>query len=216
MDWTQVFIAVTATMTAVFGAGNMVLYLKQRSSNKLAETQQPVDQYAQLATLLRDELKISNERWRQQLLDAEELCRKETVVLQGKYETLLVEAERYRVGMSEMRIEMAALKPLSVKAEVECDSFEIITDWNEGAFIMFGWTREQMLGQKVDIIIAPDTRDAHHNAFTARQASGGPIDGKVRMGNAKHMNGSTFGVRTILSSLIREGQPRFRAEISKR
>lgn len=65
---------------------------------------------------------------------------------------------------SEQRIRL--IIESSMNAIILMDSYGIITDWNPRAEIMFGWTQQQAIGQRLDdLIIPPRFRNAHRQGL---------------------------------------------------
>ncbi len=65
---------------------------------------------------------------------------------------------------SEKRIRLIIESSLS--AIVIMDSYGIITDWNHPAEKIFGWTKDEAIGRRLDeLIIPPQLRDAHRQGL---------------------------------------------------
>jgi PAS domain S-box-containing protein len=67
-------------------------------------------------------------------------------------------AERLLAGMSE--------------AIIYADAAGVISYWNHGAARVFGFTANEALGQKLDIIIPPGIRERHWQGFHATMRTG--------------------------------------------
>jgi len=65
---------------------------------------------------------------------------------------------------------------LSTSARVVLDQDGSVIIWSPGAFLLTGWTREEMLGQLIDRIIPEEMRAMHHKGFDAVASS---IDTKI-------------------------------------
>jgi PAS domain S-box-containing protein len=58
-------------------------------------------------------------------------------------------------------------------AVVSIDDRSVIFDWNRTAETMFGWSREEAIGQTLtDLIVPPQHRQAHHNGLNRYLSSG--------------------------------------------
>jgi len=60
----------------------------------------------------------------------------------------------------------------SADALIDCDDHGVITDWSAGAERLFGFTRAEALGQRINIIIPPDRAEAHDRGFEHWRRSG--------------------------------------------
>lgn len=101
----------------------------------------------------------------------------------------------------------------SADALIECDDSGAITDWSQGAELLFGFSEAEALGRKVSIICPPDRIAAHDRGFghwrqsgnahlgrrielTAQTKHGSPVDIELWM-SVTHIN----GVRHIHSNI---------------
>lgn len=60
----------------------------------------------------------------------------------------------------------------SADALIDCDDTGSITEWSQGAERLFGFTKADALGQKVNIICPPDRRELHDRGFEHWRQSG--------------------------------------------
>ncbi len=79
----------------------------------------------------------------------------------------------------------------------------VITEWNRQAETMFGWTRDEALGQSMaEMIIPPQYRAAHHQGLARFLASGvGPVLNKSIELSALRRNGSEFPVELRIAPI---------------
>lgn len=72
--------------------------------------------------------------------------------------------------------DLVALQPIlntAIDAVVVMDSHGVIVDWNARAEGVFGWTRQEVLGQRLgDVIVPPRYREAHQHGLTRFLATG--------------------------------------------
>jgi PAS domain S-box-containing protein len=83
------------------------------------------------------------------------------------------------------------------------DSYGIISDWNHHAEKMFGWSREEAIGQRVEeLIIPPRFRNEHRQGLKLFLHSGqGPILNKLIEHTGMRRDGSEFPVELSVSPL---------------
>lgn len=102
---------------------------------------------------------------------------------------------------SEKRIRLIIESSLS--AIVIMDSYGIITDWNPQAEKMFGWTKDEAIGRRLDELIIPSTqRDAHRQGLQHFLHTGiGPLLNQLIEQTAIRRDGSEFPVELSISPL---------------
>lgn len=102
---------------------------------------------------------------------------------------------------SEKRIRLIIESSLS--AIVIMDSYGIITDWNHPAEKMFGWTKEEAIGQRLDELIIPSTlRAAHRQGLERFLRTGvGPLLNRLIEQTAIRRDGTEFPVELSISPL---------------
>ncbi|MDD5410543.1 MAG: PAS domain S-box protein [Methylobacter sp.] len=91
----------------------------------------------------------------------------------------------------------------SLSAIVIMDSYGIITDWNPQAEKMFGWSRNEAIGQRLqDLIIPPRFRKAHRQGLQHFLQTGiAPLLNKVIEHVSIRRDGSEFPVELSISPL---------------
>jgi sigma-B regulation protein RsbU (phosphoserine phosphatase) len=105
---------------------------------------------------------------------------------------------------SEKRIRM--IIESSLNAIVIMDAYGLVQDWNQKAEQLFGWSREEALGQRLDELIIPERfRRAHRQGLDNFLRSGeGPILNRLIEQTALRRNGTEFPIELSISPL-REG-----------
>jgi sigma-B regulation protein RsbU (phosphoserine phosphatase) len=105
---------------------------------------------------------------------------------------------------SEKRIRM--IIESSLNAIVIMDAYGLIRDWNRQAEQMFGWSREEALGQRLEELIIPERfRKAHRQGLENFLRSGeGPVLNRLIEQTALRRNGAEFPIELSISPL-REG-----------
>lgn len=91
----------------------------------------------------------------------------------------------------------------SLNAIVIMDSYGIINDWNNPAEKMFGWTKDEAIGQRLeDLIIPPRFRDAHRQGLEQFLRTGfGPLLNQLIEQTAMRRDGTEFPVELSFSPL---------------
>lgn len=91
----------------------------------------------------------------------------------------------------------------ALNAIVIMDSYGLVTDWNHHAETMFGWPRNEAIGQRVDdLIIPPRFRSAHRKGLEHFLYSGeGPVLNQVIEHTAIRRDGTEFPVELSISPL---------------
>ncbi|HEY8218957.1 MAG TPA: PAS domain S-box protein, partial [Methylobacter sp.] len=102
---------------------------------------------------------------------------------------------------SEKRIRLIIENSLS--AIVIMNSYGIVTEWNHPAEKIFGWTKEEAIGRRLDeLIIPPALRDAHRQGLERFLHTGvGPLLNKSIEQVAIRRDGTEFPVEVSISSL---------------
>jgi PAS domain S-box-containing protein len=102
---------------------------------------------------------------------------------------------------SEKRVRLIIESSLS--AIVIMDSYGIISDWNHQAEKMFGWTKTEAIGQRLEtLIIPPAQRNAHQQGLQHFLRTGtGPFLNQLIELNALRRDGTEFPVEVSVSPL---------------
>ncbi|MDO9046650.1 MAG: PAS domain S-box protein [Methylobacter sp.] len=102
---------------------------------------------------------------------------------------------------SEKRIRLIIESSLS--AIVIMDSYGIVTDWNHPAEKIFGWTKDEAIGRRLDeLIIPPQLHDAHRRGLELFLRTGsGPLLNRLIEQTAIRRDGTEFPVELSISPL---------------
>ena len=98
-------------------------------------------------------------------------------------------------------------------AFISIDSDGRVKDWNRQAEVIFGWTREEALGQFLhEKIIPPQFREAHLRGIRHLKATGeGPVLNKTLELSALRRNGEEFPVEIVIWPLKMGGETSYHA-----
>ena len=104
-------------------------------------------------------------------------------------------AERHSEARTRLIIETA------LDAVIVMDAQGRVTDWNTQAETMFGWSRDEAIGELLSSMIIPVTlRDAHNSGLERFFATGeGPVLNKRVELTARHRDGHEFPVELSVS-----------------
>lgn len=95
------------------------------------------------------------------------------------------------------------------EAYVALDSEGRITDWNEGATRMFGFSRAEVLGRPAKEVYVPEREHAHFDwlieRYTRGERAGQRLDLRVDR-TARHKDGHLFTVELAAATLNHEGE----------
>ena len=119
------------------------------------------------------------------------------------------------------RRQMDALLDRSLDAVIIADREGRIRTWNPRAEQLFGWSREEMLGQPLaDTIVPPSLREAHRRGFARYLATGeGPVLNRLIELPARRRDGTEFPVEIAITPVRVGGSVIFSAflrDISER
>ncbi len=91
----------------------------------------------------------------------------------------------------------------SLDAIVIMDSYGIVNDWNRPAEKMFGWSKDEAVGQRLEqLIIPPAQRDSHRQGLEQFLRTGhGPLLNKLIEQSAIRRDGTEFSVELSFSPL---------------
>lgn len=98
-------------------------------------------------------------------------------------------------------------------AFVAIDRRGIITDWNESAVRVFGWSRDEALGKALAALIVPPTlRDRHEKGLAHYLATGQAtiLDRRVEL-SALRRDGTEFPIEMTISAIEQGGKQSFAA-----
>ena len=117
--------------------------------------------------------------------------------------------------LRESKKKLQTLVDTALDAVVMMDSKGMITGWNRQASRIFGWSREEILGQPIHATIIPlRHRDAHAQGLAHFLASGeGPYMNRMVETQALHRDGHEFPVELAIAAMITAGQTEFSAFI---
>ncbi|MEO5349129.1 MAG: PAS domain S-box protein [Magnetococcus sp. YQC-3] len=144
--------------------------------------------------------------------------------LQESYASLEEANQKLTAEIAEHRHTMARLKATGEEfrsitdsvwdAIIAVDHTQRITFWNEGARAMFGYTREEILGKALSLLIPERYGNAHHAGF-ARYLAGGQtgLIGSTRELAGRRRDGVEFPMEIAVATWMEGEVPRFSAVI---
>lgn len=122
-----------------------------------------------------------------------------------------------RVANEALRLSEERLRNLTDSIQdaiVGADLFGTITTWNRGAAELFGYTRDEAVGQKVTLIIPPSERPAHTAAIARLSAGGKPrLIGQPIRFTALHADGTEVPVEIRLTTSDTAGSRNYTAVV---
>jgi diguanylate cyclase (GGDEF)-like protein/PAS domain S-box-containing protein len=123
----------------------------------------------------------------------------------------VTERKRAEHALVESRQKLNTVIETALDAVVQMNAEEIITGWNSQAEKIFGWRREETIGQPLsEIIIPPQYREAHKQGLKRFQASG-----KGNMLNSRiellglHRDGHEFPIELSITAVNVAGEYEF-------
>ncbi|WP_152047555.1 putative bifunctional diguanylate cyclase/phosphodiesterase [Aureimonas psammosilenae] len=122
----------------------------------------------------------------------------------------LLESRRQAVIAAGARNRLQSIASTSPDAIITADATNTIISWNAAAERMFGYDVEEIIGQSLNLIVPPASRDSHR-AGLARVASGEAprlIGRKVEV-TAVRRDGTEFPIELSLSRWLEDGEQRF-------
>lgn len=137
-------------------------------------------------------------------------------------------AKQYQNIASELRLKFQselsrkiAITDLAHDAWVHLNEKGEIIGWNKSAETIFGWSKQEVLGNELEqFIIPPDYRGAHKKGLTAFLITGESSTlNKILELEALHKNGHNFPVELTITAISIEGEYEFSAfmrDISER
>jgi PAS domain S-box-containing protein len=134
---------------------------------------------------------------------APKLASGEIGLLTDAFNNMLDQIHLQNQALMESGEKMRAVLNAAMSAVVVIDQSGRITDWNERAELIFGWTREEVVGRElIDTIIPPAFRDQHRHGLRRYLQSGiGPVLNTVIEVTALRRNGDEFPVDLSVSPL---------------
>jgi PAS domain S-box-containing protein len=156
---------------------------------------------------------------------AEEELLQLTTALEQRVAERTAESSRALVALQYNETLVRSVLDTSLDAVITADARNRITSWNKEAEHIFGWTKDEIVGQTLSAsIIPPRFRDAHERGWKHFQASGdGPVLNKRIEISALRKNGDEFPVElaitpfrvgdaTLFSAFVRDITDRKRAD----
>ncbi len=125
--------------------------------------------------------------------------------------TLSAEIELRNQAEAELRekeARLSAMAAASHDALVKIDSDDNILFWSPAAETIFGYSRQEALGQKLHLLIVPQKfREAAYRGLKSFAATGkGNVIGNVQIFDALRKDGSLFPAERAVASFIHQGQ----------
>lgn len=118
-------------------------------------------------------------------------------------------------ALRESQQKLQTLVDTSLDAVVMADAEGRIVGWNHQASAIFGWSREEILGQPMILTIIPQRyRDAYAQGLKHFLTAGeGPVMNRMTETHALHRDGHEFPVELAISAVMIQGKPEFSAFI---
>jgi PAS domain S-box-containing protein len=114
----------------------------------------------------------------------------------------------------EKDIQFKKLTETAHSAIVLADDKDLIIEWNDAAVKMFGYQRQEILGQPVKVIIPEKHREKHTTSFAKANKKGYLGESGIRILEAKTKNGKIFPVELSLNTWQSQGRQIFCAFIN--
>src|SRR5258708_14786030 len=124
-------------------------------------------------------------------------------LLTDAFNQMLAEIQEQNIELSESSARVNAVLNSALSAVILMDAEGLITDWNDRAEKIFGWTRKEALGRQLAETIIPETfREAHRKGLRHFLNTGeGPVINKLIEITALRKNGSEFPVELSINKL---------------
>lgn len=118
-------------------------------------------------------------------------------------------------ALRESKKKLQTIVDTALDAVVMIDSQGMITSWNQQATQVFGWPREEIVGQPINTTLIPlRYRYAHDQGLKHFLASGeGPVINKRVEIQALHRDGHEFPIELAVAAVMTEGKSEFSAFI---
>ncbi len=123
------------------------------------------------------------------------------------------QANRLAGDLREIEATQFAIINTALDAVVQMDSAGVITNWNDQAEQIFGWSKVEVIGRMLDeMIIPPQYREAHNRGLKHFLATGeGPILNTRREITGLHRDGREFPIELAIAPLKIAGKDAFSA-----
>jgi two-component system sensor kinase FixL len=203
-------IAQVVAATENIAAGDLRARVALRGRDELATIGNAVDDMA-------DQLESARRRLQGAHDELEQRVVQRTAELAQINQELQREIEVRHQAENELRRDEAWLRSLirtSQDGIVSMDGQGRITLFNPAAERMFGWTAEEIVGKKVNLLM-PDNEAAEHDEHVARYHQTGEARavGRVMALTAKRKNGEPFPVEVSLAEIPAENEVHYAAFI---
>jgi len=118
-------------------------------------------------------------------------------------------------ALRESKKKLQTIVDTALDAVVMIDSGGMIAGWNQQATRIFGWPRDEVMGQPINTTLIPlRYRDAHDQGLKHFLASGeGPVINKRVEIQALHRDGHEFPIELAVAAVMTEGKFEFSAFI---
>ncbi len=116
----------------------------------------------------------------------------------------LVNKKRAEELLRQAEAKFRGIVALAADAIVSIDDEQRIVLYNEGAEQIFGWSREEVLGKPLDILLSPGVRERHRDYvhdFAAAEATARKMGETRPVILARRKNGEEFPVQAAISKL---------------
>ena len=200
MEWlTPLLAAVVSILTGVFA------WLKIRDEGRFKGIDTELDRHKVLLAEAKARVKELEEKLR-----ADEQAHRLAMLSWDKERmTLVQELVGLRAAVARMEIGATA-------AIVVADGRGEIVDSNPTATELLGWTKEELCGKDVRLLIPFRYRDAHEKAFLEVSSASRPMRLMPLEGFALSRTGQEIPVRIALTSWDDDGKKLFAAELRRR
>jgi len=118
-------------------------------------------------------------------------------------------------ALAEERQQLRSVVETALEAFVGMDAAGRIVDWNGQAAVLFGWSRDEVIGQLLaETIVPPSLREEHRRGLRRFLEIGeGPLIGKTQRMPALHRDGHSFPAEISITATRRGDDPSFSAFI---
>ncbi|MCW9023500.1 MAG: EAL domain-containing protein [Gammaproteobacteria bacterium] len=115
------------------------------------------------------------------------------------------------IALGETEASTRSILSTSLDAIITINSSDIVTNWNQQAEIIFGWSSDEALGKSLaELIIPQQYRQQHQQGIRTYLNTGeGPVLNKRIEITGLNKNGSEFPIELTIAPISVEGQPAF-------